>query len=109
MKRMLLIAGVVIIAIGVFVVSGGYHINRPNYGFFGEFDFIGSENKFQYVTMNSDTKNDSIQKSLYEYKDGELEEVFTYVYGSMHLIHDEIFGITSEKMFGPFRFVRIGI
>lgn len=99
-----LLGGIILV-----LIFSGFRIVLPNNGYFGGFEFLGTENKNTYIVMPSSNSKYSINKTVYEYKDESLSEVFSYDYGQVHLIHDELFTITSTYNRGARIFQRIDI
>lgn len=109
MKKILLFFIIVFLIVGSYFFAVGYRIELNNFHFFGNLNFIGSENGNQYVTMPTNNTFNPNELALYEYKDEDLEKIFTFAYGGVHLIHDEILGITSKSIFGEKEFQRIDV
>ncbi len=109
MKKILLLFVIVFLIVGSYLFAVGYRIELYNFHFFGNLNHIGSENGNQYLTMSTNNSSNPNELALYEYKDEDLEKIFTFSYGGVHLIHDEILGITSKSFHGEKEFQRIDI
>ena len=109
LKKVVLIILIAVIGVGVYLYSNEYHIKRDNYELIGQAYFLGTENKNPFVVMDSGSLLNPNESDVYEYNDDSFKKVFTYQYGAVHLIHDEIFGITKEEPSSDYEFQRIDI